>query len=130
MSGVAEEGAVGLAETAGEVAVAGGIVDPVTDVIAGGLLLASIGLGAYDLFGGNKKDEKKEKKKEEKKQANAQAESDAASAAYQDKISAARNEARASSDRNRQTYNNITSKLAQSNHAGVTIGVSTGARNY
>ena len=127
---IAEEGAVGLAEGAGEVALAGGLVNPVTDLIAGGLLLGAVGLGAYDLFGGNKKDENKEKKKEAKKQANAQAESDAASTAYADKISSARADANVASAGAKNTYNQISSKLAQSNHAGVTIGVSTGGRNY
>jgi hypothetical protein len=131
LSSVAEEGAVGLAADAGEVALAGGAgLNPVTDIIAGGLLLASVGLGAYDLFGGNTKDKKKETKKEDKKQAIAESDSAAASQAYQDKIGSARADATAAAARNKNTYNEISSKLAQSNHAGVTIGVSAGARNY
>ena len=54
--------AVALEETAGEVAVAGAF-DPVVDVVAGGLMLAGVGVGVYDLFT-KKKTEKKIKKKQ------------------------------------------------------------------
>ena len=128
---MADVGATGMMEAAGEVALAGGGgLDVAADVVAGGLFVTGLVMTGMDMFGGSKKREHKEKKKEQKKQDQAEADSQAAEKAYQDKIGQSRAEARTSQNSARKTYNDISSKLAQSNHSGVTIGVSAGARNY
>jgi hypothetical protein len=109
--------AVALEETAGEVAVAGAF-DPVVDVIAGGLMLAGVGVGVYDLFT-KKKTEKKIKKKEENAEKVSQAEQDASQAQYDAQVKATA-----------KSYDTIRNNITANTHAGVAIGVQNMRNTY
>jgi hypothetical protein len=128
--GGAEEGAVGgietaveggsavaLEETAGEIAVAGAF-DPVVDVIAGGLMLAGVGVGVYDLIT-KKKTEKKIKKKQEDAEKASQAEQDQAQAQYDAQVKATS-----------KSYDTIRNNITANTHAGVAIGVQNMRNTY
>lgn len=109
--------AVALEETAGEVAVAGAF-DPVVDVVAGGLMLAGVGVGVYDLFT-KKKTEKKIKKKQEKAEKASQEEQDQAQAQYDQQVKATS-----------KSYDTIRNNITSNTHAGVAIGVQNMRNTY
>jgi len=109
--------AVALEETAGEIAVAGAF-DPVVDVVAGGLMLAGVGVGVYDLFT-KKKTEKKIKKKQEDAEKASQAEQDQAQAQYDQQVKATS-----------KSYDTIRNNITANTHAGVAIGVQNMRNTY
>lgn len=109
--------AVALEETAGEIAVAGAF-DPVVDVVAGGLMLAGVGVGMYDLFT-KKKTEKKIKKKQEKAEKASQEEQDQAQAQYDQQVKATS-----------KSYDTIRNNITANTHAGVAIGVQNMRNTY
>ena len=109
--------AVALEETAGEIAVAGAF-DPVADVVAGGLMLAGVGVGVYDLFN-KKKTEKKIKKTEENAEKVSQAQQDASQAQYDAQV-------KGTTDK----YNTIRNNITANTHAGVAIGVQNMRNTY
>ena len=109
--------AIGLEETAGEVAVAGAF-DPVVDVVAGGLMVAGAVVGIVDLFS-KKESEKKIKKKEEKADTLAQNEQDDAQAQYDAQVSASSTQ-----------YDTIRNNITANTHAGITIGVQNMRNTY
>jgi len=116
-TGVELGGAIALEETAGEIAVAGAF-DPVVDVVAGGLMLAGVGVGLYDLFS-KKKTEKKIKKEQDKAEADSQAKQDQAQAQYDTQVK-----------KTDKTYDNIRNNITANTHAGIAIGVNNMRNTY
>jgi len=109
--------AVALEETAGEIAVAGAF-DPVVDAVAGGLMLAGVGVGVFDLLT-KKKTEKKIKKKQDKAEADAQEAQNQAQEAYDAQVKGTN-----------IAYNNIRNNITANTHAGVAIGVQNIRNTY
>tara|TARA_R110000824_G_scaffold76743_4_gene194397 strand:+ start:6982 stop:8340 length:1359 start_codon:yes stop_codon:yes gene_type:complete len=118
-------------DTIGEgIAVAGGFVDPVTDILGGAVLLAGVGYGIWDALSGKKNREKHEAHKQEKAaQAddNAQAQAQAQAGAENKE---AQSSSRAAAARQANIVSNVRSNLSNNNHNAVTVGVSTGRKEY
>lgn len=99
-------------------AVGGGLLDPVADVIAGGLLLGGIVETGMELFSSKKTQKEAEKKEDDAFQAKVDAENLAKQSATKEQENLNAN------------YNNIKNSLSSNTHAGVSIGVQSVRNTY